>query len=313
MTGGELRNWNAIDCRFPGLLQAAYAGGRTQRMPQDAAPGSEDQVRGSQLTISIRSLACGLARRKHRHNLTAGVGRRKHRGKALLCRANYAVIGFAELVAEPIDMGVIDTRQPPELLVRNKAHSNCGRPAIHTPAVAMTVDAELRVGTQRFHRGQANRIHTGHDARATLGYNMVMALEHLVQIAGDVDGVHSLLSGPLGLIPQHAQDRGSALFEGAVWPIRLKFVILDEVDTGFDQCADLGRSFFGAHPDTWLDDRTDERTILYACETASACDPKLRSLVAIEKRRRQRDVQQFEPGERFQFEEIAGDRGQKIG
>ena len=47
MTAGELRDRNAFDRRLPGLLQAANAGGRPQRMSQDAASGGEDQVGGS--------------------------------------------------------------------------------------------------------------------------------------------------------------------------------------------------------------------------------------------------------------------------
>jgi hypothetical protein len=47
VTSGKLRGRNSFDGRFPGLLQAAYAGGRAERMSQDASPGSEDQVGGS--------------------------------------------------------------------------------------------------------------------------------------------------------------------------------------------------------------------------------------------------------------------------
>ena len=81
---------------------------------------------------------------------------------------------------------------------------------------------------------------------------------------------------------------------------------------GFDQRAHLGGSFFRAHPDARFDDGADERTMFYAREPARACDAKLRSLVAIEKRGRQGDVEQLEAGERFQLEEIAGDRGHKV-
>ena len=76
----------------------------------------------------------------------------------------------------------------------------------------MTVDTELGVGPQDLHRGQANRIQTGHDAGAALGYHMVMAREHLIEVAGNVGGIHGHLAGAFGMLAHHADieaDRGA--------------------------------------------------------------------------------------------------------
>ena len=70
---------------------------------------------------------------------------------------------------------------------------------------------------------------------------------------------------------------------------------------------------FRAHPDARFDDGADERPPVHAREPARSRDAKLRALIAIEKCGRQSDVEQLEARKRFQLEEIAGDRGQKVG
>ncbi len=162
----------------------------------------------------------------------------------------------------------------------------------------MAVDDKLRVRAQRLHRGQADGVHADHQAGAAVRDEVVVAAQHLVDLAGDVGGVHDAPAGAVGHVVQiHASTARGALIERAVRAVALQLVILDEVDAGFGEHADLRRRGFGGHADARLDDGADERPAINAGEGARAGDAELRSLVRVEKCRRKREVQQLEAGE----------------
>ena len=66
-----------------------------------------------------------------------------------------------------------------------------------------------------------------------------MTAEHLVEVAGDVGGVHYLLASLVGVAVDDVHDCGDTLIEGAVRAVGLQLVIFDEVDAGFDESFDL--------------------------------------------------------------------------
>ena len=142
---------------------------------------------------------------------------------------------------------------------------------------------------------------------------MVVAAQHFVNVAGKIHRIHDLLARSVGMIAQHAQNGGGALFEGTVRPVGLQFVILDEVDPRLSQGAHLRGRLLRVHSDAWFDNGADERPLVHARKPARSRNAKLRALIAIEESRRQTDVEQFETRKRFQLEEVAGDRGQKVG
>ena len=237
----------------------------------------------------------------------------KHRRQTGARRGDHTFIRLTELVTQSVDMRVVNAGHAPELLECDKAHADGRRTAEHSPAVAVTMDAELRVRAQNLHGRQPDGIHADHDADAAVCQHMVVTAQHLVDISGKVNRIHHLLARPVGVIAQHAQNRGGPLFEGTVRPIGLQFVIFDEVDPRLGQGTHLRGSRLRAHANARFDDGADERPLLHAREPARSRHAELRTLIAIEERRRQTDVEQFESRKRLELEQVARDRRQKVG
>ena len=76
-----------------------------------------------------------------------------------------------------------------------------------------------------------------HDTRPTVRDEEVVPADHLVDFADDVGGVHHFSAGRAGGV-DHAHDGFEWFFNGAVGTIRLKLVILNEIDGAFDEFAD---------------------------------------------------------------------------
>ena len=203
----------------------------------------------------------------------------------------------------------------PELLERDERHAERRRAAEHAPAVAMAVDDQLRVRAQHLHRGQPDGVHADHQARAAAGDEVVVAAQHLVDVAGEVGGVHDCVLPVLVAMVDSSTSHhgGDARFERAVRAVGLQLVILDEVDAGFGENAHLLGRCLGRHADGGLDDGADQRPAVDAGECARARDAELRALVRGQERRRKREVEQLEAAEGFELGEIAGDGGEEIG
>ena len=136
-------------------------------------------------------------------------------------------------------MQVVDARQPPELLPGDKTHAEVARPAEHPPTVAVPVDRNRRVPPQRHERRQPDAVHAHHDACAAGRHHLVVPAQHVIDFAGDIGGVHHLLSGALGVPRMHAHHRLQAFGERAMRSVALQFVVLDEIDSAFGQRAPL--------------------------------------------------------------------------
>ena len=91
-----------------------------------------------------------------------------------------------------------------------------------------------------------------------------MPASHLVEIAGEVEGEHHLLSCAQGMIVDHAHDGFDALVERARRTVRLQLVVFDEIDAGAAEVVDQRRSVLGTEADTRLDDGADQRPPLHA-------------------------------------------------
>ncbi len=217
------------------------------------------------------------------------IGVRQARAEAITLSS-----GLTEFVTQPVDVSVINAGQAPEFLVCDEAHADGWGAAVDAPSVAVAMDAELRVCAQNLHCGKPDGIHADHDAHAFVCHHMVVAAQHLVDVAGKVHRIHDLLAGSVGMIAQHAQNGGGALFEGTVRPVGLQFVVFDEVDPRLSQRAHLRSCLLRVHADARFDDGADERTLVHAREPASSRHAKLRALIAIEECRRQAEVEQFE-------------------
>ncbi len=169
------------------------------------------------------------------------------------------------------------------------------------------------MGAEDFHGGEADGVHTDHDAGALMVQDVIVALEHLVEVAGDVGGVHDALAGAVGVAVDDVHDGGEALVEGAVRAVGLEFVVLDEVDASFDERADLCGGGLGRHAYGGLDDGADDGAAVDSGELAGSGYSELGALIFGEEDGGQGDVEEFEAGELLEFGEIARDGGEQVG
>src|SRR5580658_6501772 len=82
--------------------------------------------------------------------------------------------------------------------------------------------------------------------------------------------------------------------ERAMRAVRLQFIVLDEVDSPTNERIYYLRCRNRRQSDARFDDGADHRPVGNATETARARDSELRTLIAIEEIRRQRDIQQLQ-------------------
>jgi hypothetical protein len=176
----------------------------------------------------------------------------------------------------------------------------------------MRVDRKLAEAAELDHADEPDRIQARHQAGGAMGEQRVVAPAHLVELAGEIEGEHGHLAGPVGLCLDHAHHRADALVEGAIRAVRLELVILDEIDAGLAELLhDCGRRF-GIEAHARLDDSADQWPPLHARELTCAVDTEERAGVGLGEGRRHPNVEQPQSTDRPQLEEIAGDRREKI-
>src|SRR5690606_23772166 len=127
----------------------------------------------------------------------------------------------AELVAQSVDVHVVGSGQPPQLLPSDVADADVGRARIEPPTVAVGVDGEPAVAPQRRQTGQADRVDTDHHTGSAGGQDQVMSAAHLVDLAGYVEGEHHLFAGAGGVVVDDAHDRLDPFVERAVRAVGL--------------------------------------------------------------------------------------------
>src|SRR6478609_3133885 len=104
----------------------------------------------------------------------------------------------------------------------------------------------------------------------------VVAPAHLVEIAGQVEGVHDFPARALGVIIDHPHHGFDTPVERTGRTVRLQFVILDEIDSCAAELIDQRSRFFRPEPDAGLDDGPDQRPALYAGKPARTLDAETR-------------------------------------
>ncbi len=102
---------------------------------------------------------------------------------------------LAEFVAQAVDVGVVDAGEAPELLEGYERHARGGAAAQHAPAVSVAVDDDLGVLAADLHGREADGVHADHGASTFVCFDVDEAFEHLVEVAGDVGGVHDAFAG----------------------------------------------------------------------------------------------------------------------
>jgi hypothetical protein len=99
---------------------------------------------------------------------------------------------------------------------------------------------------------------------------------------------------------------------GHCGPSDCSSVVLDEVDAAVDQLSHLGRCLFGGEADAGFDDRADQRARAHARQTARAVDAEGRAGIGRSKRGRQLQVEDAQPRDLSQLEQVAGHGGEQV-
>src|ERR1017187_1711439 len=92
-------------------------------------------------------------------------------------------------------------------------------------------------------------------------------------------------------------DSRDPLVERAVRPVGLKFIVLNKVDAGFGENANLFGRGFRRHADGRLDDRANERPIVDAREFTGAGDAELWAFVHAKECGRKSEIEESEAAE----------------
>ena len=153
MTARVLVEGDATLGRFPGLSDGAHSCRRSRRVRRDAPAGEVEQVGGSRPSVSLRRLSAPLSAGHDGQHFHPAEQRRA----ACFDRADHGVVGLVELVAQPVDVKLIDARQSPELLVGREVHAEKGMAGEHAPAVAVAVDRRLARAAEKIGRGDLAR------------------------------------------------------------------------------------------------------------------------------------------------------------
>ena len=152
----------------------------------------------------------------------------------------------------------------------------------HAPAVAVAVDRRAAHARRRWAtagRPTLFRLTITHVPPAR--EHRVVVPEHRVDLVGDVEGVHHLLAGPVGVVVDHAHHRLDPPLQRRVRRVGHQLVVLDEVDPRLDQRPDQAGRLLGREADARLDDRADDRPALDAGQPSGPLDAELRAGVGL--------------------------------
>jgi hypothetical protein len=115
------------------------------------------------------------------------------------------------------------------------------------------------------------------------------------------------------MVLDHPHDGASAVIERAMRSVRLKLVVLDEVDPGLAQQLDQTGGLVRAEPDARLDDGPDQRPSLDPGEPPRSRHSELWPRLFLRERLRQGHVQQPQATEGPQFEQVTRHGRDKVG
>ena len=139
-------------------------------------------------------------------------------------------------------------------------------------------------------RRQSNAVDVHHDAGAAVLFHQIVAAQHVVDVASDVECIHRFLAGLVGDFFDFRHDGGNPFRERRVVWVGLQFIVLDEVETGNGEVTHQACQCVGRQPDAGFDDGADQRQFLDLREFAGAGDAESRSRIALGKRRGQLKV-----------------------
>ena len=232
----------------------------------DAAAGEHEQVGRADRGVGRMRQAGPLAGRQHRHGRGQSEQRLAHGRDGV----EHFGVGFVELVADPVGVQVIGTGQPDELLPGPEREAHLLRSADRSEHRAVAVDRHLRAPPDVLESREPDEVDAHHHARAAgVDHEVVVRLEP-VDVVGDVERVHRLDAGAVGMALQHGHDGAHALGQRSGGAVALQLVVLDEVDSRGGELADEFAELVGREADAGLHDRSDHRAVGPAHQPACA-------------------------------------------
>ena len=266
-------------------------------MRDDAAAGEVDHVDGAGVRVDGQRGARPLRRRDRGQHAVVP----EHRREAVVDGAPDFLIAFIELAVETAHVQVIHAGQPAQLLVGGEANAQ-HRVARHRAEVrAMAVNRQLAVAPHMGQRGEADAVDIDHHAGAALFLHQVVAAQHVLHVAGDVERIHGLLAGRIGHPPDLRHDRRDAPGQRSVRRVGLQFVVLDEVESGRCEIAHELAQCLGGQSDAGLDDGADQRPAVHLRQVARALDAEAGARITLGERLRQLQVHQTNAGQFLQL------------
>src|SRR6476646_10774851 len=181
-----------------------------------------------------------------------------------------------------------------------------------TPTVAVAMDRQLAESGKFDHSNEADRIETCHQARGPVSQQLIVPPAHLVEIAGQVEGIHDFLAGSFGMTVDDRHNGLNTEIKRTVRTVRLKFVVLYEINAGTTEIVDESRRLGGTQADTWFDNGPDQRPSLNTCQAPRSRDPKSRPRIGLRKFDRQPDIKKAQARDWFQLKQVASYRSEQV-
>jgi hypothetical protein len=155
---------DAVHRSFPGLSDAGATGRCSAGVTDDAAAACVDEIDGLDRLIGRAGLARRLPRGEHRHRAVIGARTREQRFEAGARRRNDRSVLFAELVADPIHVQMVDAQQPPEDLLDGEVEAEERAARESAPAIAVAMDGQFRMASQSFDSSDSHPVQADHHA-----------------------------------------------------------------------------------------------------------------------------------------------------
>ena len=219
--------------------------------------------------------------------LSANIGVRQARAEAMTLSSD-----LREFALQPIDMHVVGAGQAPELLPSDIGPAEHRRAGQIAPAVTVGVNRQIRYPPEFDHADKAHRVEARHDAGASQIADKIVAVAHLIEIAREIEGIHDLLARSVGVTIDDAHHGPGPIVKRAMRSIRLKFVVLDEVDASFAQGLGQGCCLVWPEADARLDDGADQRKVSDTGEASRSRNPEFRAGICVRECSGQTDVEE---------------------
>ena len=154
------------------------------------------------------------------------------------------------------------------------------------------MDRQLAVLPQVRQRGKSDVVDAHHDTGAAVLFHQIVAAQHVIDVAADVECIHRLFAGLISDPLDLRHDRGHALGQWCIGWIGIELVIFDEVEPGQCELAHKLCELLCRQADAGLDNRADQRTPIHLGKLSRAFDAKAGAGVARGKGWRQLQIEQ---------------------